>query len=1829
MKTKVLSFRVLLLACAWLLLLKQPLHAQLQLNWTKPAEFNTGLPPSVQVFYSTSSVTPGVPLRMYYTLIDLNDPNLELKVEYGIGGLGASKTPSKWADTYKETVYAVINGGFFDTNTYAAIGTVVKDGKILAINPKSNGPAYPTMSAFGILPGNKTDLAWIYHVGAENTMFSYPNPNPVNQLTQQPTATYPEGATSWPAGTALGAGPMLVQNGEVRMTGEEELMWPEGDSRQPRSAIGRTADNKVILLAVEGRNDGISMGLSFPQMAQVLVSIGAEEAMNLDGGGSSAMIVNGKNTIRPSDGGVQRNVPNAFLLKRRTHVYDTENSLVYSERGGSWMESVNEGFYGLSKARIIPTGDGSKFATYKLTGIAPARYELSAWWEASSNGSSNTPYTIYRNGAASPETIQINQSINGGKFNVIGTFDLGPNDSLVISNKANGQYVTADAISLVKVGESMPSITFSHKLERDEVVQDRTGTFNVLLSSPNSGFTVQKLRVFKKVGEGSEEKVGNDISLDGKYNYSYAFSYQATDPLGSRVTFRFELEDSFGRAVSKSFVYNVVSLTYISLKNGAEFGKHPVGHHLSLEMSLGSKAENTTLKELRVFKSVDGSEEQQLGTTLSLQTQTQQDYTFNYKVTDAVNSKVNFRFELTDSKDVKANRTYQAHVVPARGDFRLAVISDLNSSFGAVTYEWQVDSIMQRIPRLWKPDMVVAGGDQIAGQSASLTPTQVEAMWNGFDAKIAKPLRDANIPYAFTMGNHDAAIEVDRVEAKKYWSRPENAPKWHPVDITHYPFYFSYKPSANSDIFFVSWEASSANISAEQLEWVRAQFSSKQAKAAKFRFLVGHLPLYGVAQEYNSAGNILSNAAALQAMMEELDVHTYISGHHHAYYPGKHGGVEFLNAGAAGSGPRKYLGYDAVAPNTVTLMDVFLEQDTIIYTTFDIKHTEADAMPVFNEKQLPEVIVGANGHLLRRDVPISGAGVGALSAYNKINTSNIAASGAVQATDMGATILISGSFANLQGTILPDRSSVALYQGLYPEQGALKLPLMVESTDGRNGTFSGSLPAGLKVKELMSMGALYVSIKTNAFQDGELRTQLYKSTNQGPALPVIKSHQAGTVYPIRDIKGFFSVQWGAEKDPEGNTITYTYQLAKDAQFSEMVLHKPVGNNLEYSVPQEEWFKLLGEARADQTVSFFHRVIASDGKTVSMGVPVELQVAKSTQPVTGPVEIPAPAFVYDCKEKDPDGNCIAAFAPAPTTNAHGVTVDKKGKVWAVGYARGVQVHNPDATKWEFTSDKLEFYQGNKSYIQFINFKGFRDEVRLVTGIGLSHDGNILVAFNTILYKLDVNTGEPLAREDTDISLTNPTSDKNGNIFVTSVTGNKSYIFRQSVTDPTVFENVATYADATALAARTSGAITRASAISPEGNIIYVPYISGNKIDKYTSTDGVTWTPEEPISIVSNSKSIYAATNSRMYAVVDASGDQPAKLIFRDDSNPEQKLSWTLPLPEIHGTDLRGLTLSPGLDTAYIVSSAVGTVYRYVLPSSEKPQETKVTLQDYTIAQARTVNESGVADHLGKYVRLKGVVNSLNLSRADYDFAIVDEDKGIQVYKLSKGDMNYTPRLGDKIAAIGLLRQYNGFLRLEIDSVRLIETNHAITTPLLVTALEEGLESFPVELQGVSLVDQSQWRQNVGYHGFSAQLQTSQGIIEAFVPSNSELFARQVPKGSMLVKGFVHQFKAEAPYTSGYYLTLTFVGNVTGSREELLAKEVQVYPVPTNGKLYLKVPENLKKKAEVQVVDLTGKTVVGKSKLTESDSLDLTHLPSGMYIVMIHTSEGKIFRRIVRN
>jgi exopolysaccharide biosynthesis protein len=114
--------------------------------------------------------------------------------------------------------------------------------------------------------------------------------------------------------SALGGGPRLVENGTAEVK-EEGFRSDVTNGLGPRTAIGIDKEGRYIIAVADGRQGFYSTGMTLLEMAYTMQKFGAVDALNMDGGGSTAMFVRDKIANRPSDG-AERSVSNALLVMR-------------------------------------------------------------------------------------------------------------------------------------------------------------------------------------------------------------------------------------------------------------------------------------------------------------------------------------------------------------------------------------------------------------------------------------------------------------------------------------------------------------------------------------------------------------------------------------------------------------------------------------------------------------------------------------------------------------------------------------------------------------------------------------------------------------------------------------------------------------------------------------------------------------------------------------------------------------------------------------------------------------------------------------------------------------------------------------------------------------------------------------------------------------------------------------------------------------------------------------------------------------------------------------------------------------------------------------------------------------------------------------------------------------------------------------------------------------------------------------------------------------------------------------------------------------------------
>jgi hypothetical protein len=295
---------------------------QAQLKWKNAsAEFGQ-LPKSVSVFKTTDSFA-GRPFIAYYVIANLRDKKIDFTTQVGNG---KRFTPFQYY-LKEDSPLVVVNGTFFSFATNQNLNTVIKDGQLVAFNvpalksKQSDSFYYPSRSAIGISENRRADIAWLFTDTAQLYAYAFTD-DPLLAKGKKKDPSISDLNTLqhwkwWKMETAIGGGPVLIQDKKIRITNKEEQMFAGGEKdRHPRTAMGYTKDRKLIILVVQGRFPGVAEGVTLAEEAQILLDLGCVEALNLDGGGSSCMLINGKQTIKPSDKGNQRPVPGVFIIRR-------------------------------------------------------------------------------------------------------------------------------------------------------------------------------------------------------------------------------------------------------------------------------------------------------------------------------------------------------------------------------------------------------------------------------------------------------------------------------------------------------------------------------------------------------------------------------------------------------------------------------------------------------------------------------------------------------------------------------------------------------------------------------------------------------------------------------------------------------------------------------------------------------------------------------------------------------------------------------------------------------------------------------------------------------------------------------------------------------------------------------------------------------------------------------------------------------------------------------------------------------------------------------------------------------------------------------------------------------------------------------------------------------------------------------------------------------------------------------------------------------------------------------------------------------------------------
>ncbi len=257
-------------------------------------------------------------------------------------------------------------------------------------------------------------------------------------------------------GEAASGWHVLIRNGQ-RGTGTGDH-W---DGTHPRSAIGIDEDGaRIVLVLVEGRMPGDADGMSLDTVIDFLEHLGAYNALEFDGGGSSALAgrLDGENQLlsRPSDGS-ERFVPAGLGVfveieeeEREEVIIDNRDPAPEMSRSGSWLVGDFGSPHGVDYhwASVTSSASPSATATYRPNVTIPGRYDVFTWWVHGSNRATSVPHRIAH--AEGTQTVFVNQRNTGEAWRLLAEgipFDSGSDGYVRIGNNASGgNVVIADAV---------------------------------------------------------------------------------------------------------------------------------------------------------------------------------------------------------------------------------------------------------------------------------------------------------------------------------------------------------------------------------------------------------------------------------------------------------------------------------------------------------------------------------------------------------------------------------------------------------------------------------------------------------------------------------------------------------------------------------------------------------------------------------------------------------------------------------------------------------------------------------------------------------------------------------------------------------------------------------------------------------------------------------------------------------------------------------------------------------------------------------------------------------------------------------------------------------------------------------------------------------------------------------------------------------------------------------------------------------------------------------------------------------------------------------------
>jgi len=261
------------------------------------------------------------------------------------------------------------------------------------------------------------------------------------------------------------------------------------------------------------------------------------------------------------------------------------------------------------------------------------------------------------------------------------------------------------------------------------------------------------------------------------------------------------------------------------------------------------------------------------------------------------------------------------------------------------------------------------------------------------------------------------------------------------------------------------------------------------------------------------------------------------------------------------------------------------------------------------------------------------------------------AEGIVRASLNGTQLIVTGNFGGLSSNYTMSH----IHVGKAGQNGGVAVALNpVVQSNGRSGAFQDTLDLttalnNISLDEFISAffnGGLYVNIHTQNFPAGELRGQLLLTPNTAPEAPVITFPPDNASLTVQGpANTSFAPSWNPTSDPENDAVVYIWQLAASESFVNPLVNINTGNKNSFETDFGTVDALLREAGVGigQTVTLYHRAIATDGSRFSFGPPATVQLTRGEVTPTSREETPNQGFIIHGIYPNPvSGKAFVAF-----------------------------------------------------------------------------------------------------------------------------------------------------------------------------------------------------------------------------------------------------------------------------------------------------------------------------------------------------------------------------------------------------------------------------------------------------------------------------------------------------------------------------------------------------------------------------------------------------------